>query len=374
MPHLLRLIVSLFLMTLFLGAQSRPAAAAVPGPCSSGVFPSGALWLVCVPVEGWNGQLVAFTHGYVQPREPLGFYNLEIDGTSIPALLQSLGFAFATTSYRKNGLSILQGVEDIRDLVRAAPRIIGVVPTRVWLTGVSEGGLVAALAAERHPALFDGAYSACGPVGDFRYQINHIGHFRVLFDYFYEGVIPGSPTAPPAFVQAGWDTLYKPLVLAALAADPARAAEFLRVARVPFDSGNPVMTAGTVIALLEYNIFGAVDATRTLGGQPFDNRFHWYSGSRNDLRLNLRVRRFAADPAALLEMRKYSTSGELVLPFVTIHTTGDGVVPFAHELLYALKARTSGRGAFLPLPVFRYGHCALTAGEVLFGFGLMLAQ
>jgi hypothetical protein len=43
-------------------------------------------------------------------------------------------------------------------------------------------------------------------------------------------------------------------------------------------------------------------------------------------------------------------------------------------LLYALKARTSGRGAFLPLPVFRYGHCALTAGEVLFGFGLMLAQ
>jgi hypothetical protein len=58
---------------------------------------------------------------------------------------------------------------------------------------------------------------------------------------------------------------------------------------------------------------------------------------------------------------------------VTLHTAGDPIVPFTHELLYAAKARPSGRGAFLPLPVSRHGHCQFTAMEVLTGLGLLVA-
>jgi hypothetical protein len=32
-----------------------------------------------------------------------------------------LGYAFATTTYRQNGLAILEGVDDIRELVAAFP-------------------------------------------------------------------------------------------------------------------------------------------------------------------------------------------------------------------------------------------------------------
>src|SRR5579872_4325422 len=90
------------------------SAAATPGPCTSGALPSGALSLICVPAAGWNGELVVFAHGYVAINQPLGFYNLTLpDGTNVPLLLQSLGFAFATTSYRQNGLAILEGEDDI---------------------------------------------------------------------------------------------------------------------------------------------------------------------------------------------------------------------------------------------------------------------
>ena len=72
------------------------------------------------------------------------------------------------------------------------------------LAGVSEGGLVATLLAERSPELFSTALAACAPIGSFVQQINYLGDFRVLFDYFFPGVIPGSPIEIPAEVIANW--------------------------------------------------------------------------------------------------------------------------------------------------------------------------
>ena len=51
-----------------------PAAAgaqtAIPGPCIDGDLPHGARSKICVPVAGWNGQLVVFAHGYVAVDQP----------------------------------------------------------------------------------------------------------------------------------------------------------------------------------------------------------------------------------------------------------------------------------------------------------------
>jgi pimeloyl-ACP methyl ester carboxylesterase len=340
----------------------------LPGRCQTGVLPHSALSLICVPAAGWNGELVVFAHGYVAFNKPLGFYHLTVgDGSTIPALVQGFGYAFATTSYRQNGLAILEGVDDIRELVAAFMRDYSE-PTRIHVVGASEGGLIAALLAERSPELFASAFAACGPIGNFQRQLNYFGDFRVLFDYFFPGLIPGSPIDIPTTVIDKWEGLYAPAIAAAVTANPDRARELLRAARAAYDPANTSTILNTILNAIWYNVLGTNDAVQKLGGNPFDNRSKMYFGSRNDLRLNLLVRRFSASAAAREALRAYETTGDLSIPLVTLHTTGDEVIPFWHEPLYLLKIDLFARTRFIPVPVFRYGHCNFTPNEVIGSF------
>jgi pimeloyl-ACP methyl ester carboxylesterase len=367
-------VLAALLIVASLAPRSAAAQTVVPGDCLPGTLPGGARSLVCVPSLGWNGDLVVYAHGFVAPDLPLDFYQLDLpDGTNLPALVQSLGYAFATTSYRQNGLAILEGVDDIRELVDAFsathPSLI-----RTYLAGISEGGLVATLLAERSPQHFTGVLAACAPIGSFRGQIDYIGDFRVLFDFYFPGLIPGSPISIPDTVRANWERRYVPAIIAAIQAKPARLAELLRVAKAPYDPAKPATAAQTTIEVLWYNIFGTNDAAGKLGGNPYTNVGRWYFGSSNDLWLNLFVRRIAAAPAARRALRAYETSGQLAVPLVTLHTTRDDVVPFWHELLYLVRVDTMDRGKFLPLPIPRYGHCEFNTKEVLTAFLLTVRQ
>ena len=350
-------------------------AAIVPGPCQDGVLPSGALSRICIPSSGWNGSLVVFAHGYVAFNQPIAFYHLQLpDGTDLPSLVQSLGFAFATTSYRENGLAALDALDDLHQLVDSFPGVAGQAPKKTYLAGVSEGGLVAALAAEREPALFTGALATCGPIGSFRGQINYVGDLRAIFDVFFPGVIPGSATDVPATVIANWDTQYMPAVTAAISANPANAMAVLRIARVPFDPNDFSTVARAMTDVLWYAIFATDDAATKLGGNPYDNTTRLYTGSSNDLLLNLIVHRYAAVPAALTAVGAYETSGQLTIPMVTLHTVGDDVIPYPHELLYAAKVQPSGRGKLVGLPIAAFGHCNFTSTQLLSSFVLLLLQ
>ena len=161
--------------------------------CFSGSYQVGLhnpLYYICVPAD-WNGDLVVFAHGYVSPIEELVIvdYVIPPDNTPVSAIITGLGYAFATTSYSYNGLVIPQAVEDIKALVDKFPEIIGSdAPLHVYLVGASEGGLVTALALEKYPML-SGGLAACGPVGDFRKQIDYFGDFLVLFNYFFPNVL-----------------------------------------------------------------------------------------------------------------------------------------------------------------------------------------
>ena len=350
-------------------------AAIVPGPCQDGVLPHGALSRICIPSSGWNGNLVAYAHGYVAFNEPIGFYHLDLpDGTNLPNLVQSLGFAFATTSYRENGLAAVDAVDDIRELVESFANVAGQAANKVYLAGVSEGGLVTALAAERTPELFTGALSTCGPIGTFRGQVNYVGDVRAIFDVYFPGVLPGSAIDVPDAVIANWETQYLPAITSAVNAKPDQAKAVLRIAHVPFDPNDATAVARSMTDVLWYAVFATNDASAKLGGNPYDNTSRWYSGSANDLLLNLLVHRYAAAPAALTALGAYETSGQLTIPMITLHTVGDDVIPFAHEPLYAAKAQFSGRGELVPLPVLAYGHCNFTSAQVLSSFLLLLFQ
>ncbi|HYI93488.1 MAG TPA: hypothetical protein VEX68_08090 [Bryobacteraceae bacterium] len=353
----------------------------VYGQCNSTCAPdgkqnSGAIYRVCMPQPScYNGNLVIYAHGYVDAFKPVTIPEDQLalpDGVAIPELINKLGFAFATTSYSRTGLAILEGVRDVRDLVHVFAAHYGN-PQRIYLVGPSEGGLVTAKSMETYPGLYAGGVAACGPVGNFQAQINYMGDFRVLFNYYFPGVIPGSVTQIPQSVIDSWSTTIEPTVREAVRNNPGAAAQLIRVAGVSILKTSD--TEDAIVRLAWYSVFATNDARQQLEGQPFDNIGRWYWGSNNDFLLNLTVERLAADSRALTVMQNYETTGRLSAPLVTIHTTADPVIPYWHEWWYGAKVAWAGSGRLLSgLPVTRFGHCQFNAAEVLLSFGVMLLQ
>jgi pimeloyl-ACP methyl ester carboxylesterase len=338
--------------------------------CTQGTLESGGLSLICFP-DQWNGTLVVYAHGYVEPTEPVALPSDEVGGVHVADAVTGLGYAYATTSYRANGLVVLPAVDDVAELIEAVRARVRPDPERTLLVGFSEGGLVAALALERHPELVDGALAACGPIGDFTRQIDYFADARVLFDYYFPGVLPGTAVAVPEQLRSGWSATYEPAVLAALADDPAAAAELAAVAgiSIPADAAG---AAAAIDEVLWYNVFATADAQERLGGQPYGNVGRQYAGSSDDAALNAGVARFEADPQARAALGEYDTSGDLPGPVVTLHTTGDPVVPFFHEALYQAKVEAAGRTDRLQQrSVERSGHCAFTAPELVGAFNAL---
>jgi pimeloyl-ACP methyl ester carboxylesterase len=366
-------------LALLLALSAANARSDEPGCEPDGVQSSGSIYRICIPATGYNGMLVVWAHGFQDAGTPVSIPEDQLcqNNFCLPDLVNSLGFAFATNSYSKTGLAVIQGQSDLLDLVKIFTAEHGK-PTKVFLVGASEGGLITALSVEQHPDVFSAGVAACGPIGDFASELNYFGDARVTFNYFFPGVIPGDPFDPPASVSSNFESYYdtniKPVVF-----DPAnrhKLDQWAAVAHLPSDASNYLDTvAVSVHDVLRYSVVNIKDAAQTLGGFPFDNSLRWYSGSDNDLLLNLFVRRAAASPAAVAEMKAhYDTTGVLSRPLITMHTLRDQQVPYFHENLYALKTLFSG--SFLTrqlnVPIDRFGHCNFTKDEALFSFAVML--
>jgi pimeloyl-ACP methyl ester carboxylesterase len=364
------------LAVVFVCAAGQAEAACDP----DGVQGSGSRYRICMPPEGaYNGNLVIWAHGFQDAGTPVEIPEDQLcfAGICLPDLITGLGFAFATNSYSKTGLAVLQGKDDILDLVGIFAAQKGQ-PAKVYLVGASEGGIITALSIERHPDVYSAGLAACGPIGSFPYQINYFGDARATFEYFFPGVIPGDPFNPDPALVAGWSSYYElvvePIVFHAV--NRSRLDQWVRVARLPFDEADYLgSVAASVEDVLRYSVVNLTDAAQTLGGFPYENRFRWYTGSDNDLLLNIAVQRVGADPAAVAAMNTdYATTGVLQRPLITLHTLKDQQVPYFHERLYALKTLASGSflTRHLNVPVDRFEHCNFTAEEALSSFILML--
>lgn len=368
-----------FILTLAVLICTVAAARAQSNCDPDDVQASGSIYRICMPTSEYNGILVIWAHGFQDAGTPVSIPEDQLctNDFCLYELINSLGFAFATNSYSKTGMAIRQGQADILDLVNIFTEKKGH-PQKVYLVGASEGGIITALNLEQHPGVFSAGVAACGPVGDFPYQINYFGDSRVTFEYFFPGVIPGDPFNPTAELAASWFTYYeqvvKPMVF-----DPANRHlldQWVRVAGLPFDADNYLETVEVSVQdVLRYSVVNLNDARETIGGFPFDNTFRWYSGSDNDLLLNFLVRRAAADPAAVVEMKTfYNTTGALTRPLITLHTLRDQQVPYFHELLYMWKTLLTGSlfTRHFNIPVDRFEHCNFTQADALFSFAVML--
>jgi len=384
-------------LTLILGSPV-PAASQFTWPpvCQEGSLPShdpknpaDQLIVICIP-PNWNGRLVIYAHGFVPAQAPLELPSDELtlaDGTFVPNLFLSQGFAFATSSFHKNGVAIEQGAEDLNKLLQYFKSVI---PPRslqkVFITGASEGGLTALLLLERYPGRYDAGLALCAPVGGAPDLIRYAYDFRVVFDYFFPTVFTFPPNQPgeepfgavdvPQNAFLFWESVYVPRIIAALTADPQATAQLLNVTKAAIDVADPSSVITTALSPLFYSIFGTNDQIATAGGIPYDNRSTIYVGSTNDAALNAEVERVESDGRARAYARRFfQPIGNLHAPLVTLHTTLDEVVPFQHEVNYSSLVAQKSKSAFLSvIPVPRYGHCNFTSQEVFQAFALMVQQ
>jgi hypothetical protein len=209
----------------------------------------------------------------------------------------------------------------------------------------------------------------CSFVAGSQRLIDYWWNTRVVFDYFFPGVIPGDALHVPDGVDFA-DVL--PAVRQALLADPARAMEMAGVDQLDIQYAsfselvNAVMGPLTSASILGLQINFTNDVlAHTHGHSPFDNTATVYAGSQDDAALNAGVGRFTSTPDATNYVAQYyQPDGNLSIPVLTLHTTRDPGVPLWHEAIYADIVAGQGKSEWLVQRTFdRFGHCAFTVPE-----------
>src|SRR5207302_1866371 len=156
---------------------------------------SGALFKICFDPAKWNRDLVVFIPGYHDPASAPTLPQ-DLSPTAASLLFGGLGYGYATTSFHATGLiepdtwiggGLLELVETAKALLSATT---GRTTRYVYQTGGSQGGLGTVMAVERYPNIFSGGLAGCGPIGDYRKQIDYVADFRVVFDHFFTGTTP----------------------------------------------------------------------------------------------------------------------------------------------------------------------------------------
>jgi fermentation-respiration switch protein FrsA (DUF1100 family) len=324
----------------------------------------GAGYRIEVP-DDWNGELVLYAHGF----RGTGL-ELTVSNPRLRASLIAHGYAWAASSYSKNGYDVAQGVKDTHALGQLFRGLVGH-PRRVWITGHSMGGHITGVAIEQYPNAYAGALPMCGVMGD-----------NELFDYFLDfnlvaqalaGVQAEFPfpadyqTAVVPGVKAALGPVY-PVVLNAQGQALAGVTQNISGGPRPgFPTsfvvwGNFLFTVGTTggdIGVAPGNVQDNDDTIYQIDADP--------ALSPAELALNAAVLRVAQDPQGrhpngLANIP--TVSGRLPIPVLSLHTIGDLFVPFSMEQIYARRAAAEGAADRLVVRAIRdHGHCGFMVAE-----------
>jgi hypothetical protein len=315
--------------------------------------------------QNWNGDLVLYAHGF----RGTGL-ELTVSNPRIRQYLVTNGYAWAATSYSKNGYDVRQGVKDTHALGTRFNGLVGR-PVRTYLTGHSMGGHITGVAIEQYPNAYVGAMPMCGVMGD-----------NELFDYFLDFNLVAQALAGVAAqfpFPADYQTAVVPGVKAALG--PAYPfvlnSEGAKLRGVTQNiSGGP--RPGFDISFMSWgNFLFTVGVTGgdigVAPGNVQDNQFTVYqidsdpALSADEIALNGSVLRVAMDPQGRHPngiANIPAISGRLPIPVVSLHTIGDLFVPFSMEQLYARRVAAEGRSDLLVSRAYRdHGHCGFAVQE-----------
>jgi pimeloyl-ACP methyl ester carboxylesterase len=381
------------------GAASASVSCGGSGAVSTvnGTLADGATYLIQCPAGAWNGTLYLYSHGYVTP----GAANPAEDvGDPITASwMLSHGYALAGSSYATTGWAIAQALPDQINTLNTFDSTYGKPKTTVaW--GHSLGGIITAGLIQDYPSRFDAALPMCGVlsggVATWNTALDGAFAFQQLIDPSVQIVNITNPTANLDNAEAA---------LAAAQATPQGRARLALVAALADTPGwftplsaEPSPTDYTAQEQNQDLWFSEVtfpfifafraDLEAKAGGNPSWNTgvnyFQDLSKSADtsevkalyrsaglslghDVQTLNTSKRINANPKAVAWLaRNISFDGDISVPVLTMHTTGDGLVVPENEQAYQAVVDKAGHGALLrQVFVDRAGHCAFTPAETI---------
>ena len=327
----------------------------------------------------WNGELVMWAHGYRGTGTTL---TVDAPAYELRQRFLEQGYAWAASSYARNGYDVGTGVTTTRDLARYARSMLGAVPKRTYITGVSMGGHVIGRSLEEYPGLYDGAMPMCGVLGDvelFDYFLSYNLAAQELAgvdaypfpDDYYVAADPqnpdnGSATDVASQIQAELGLSPSPIV-------PPSTPEGLQLRAVTADiSGGPRPGAAAGFGVFQDFLFslGQPDDGGSLAlnpGRVAQNLDTAYVPN-SPVDLNDGIERVApTDPQARSTKRLDAIpviDGKPKAPVLSLHGLGDLFVPFSMEQIYASEVAANGRDRLLVQRAIRsVEHCDFTATE-----------
>jgi pimeloyl-ACP methyl ester carboxylesterase len=375
----------------------------------TGVLTDGATYVIEVPAK-WNGILFLYSHGYVIPGAPNPAQDVAIKDPATRFFMLSSGFALAGSSYATTGWAIEQALPDQIAVLDIFDKTFGV-PKRTIAWGHSLGGMVTAGLIQRYPDRFDAALPMCGVlsggVATWNTALDATFAFKTL-------LAPGSGLQVVNIANPLANLKLAEIVLATAQGTPQGRARLALVSALGdgpgwFDPLSPE-PAPTDFAGQEMNqflwdqqvdfpfafAFRAELEARALGNPSWNTHVDYrrqleHSVDAGEVRalyeqagldldadlktLNETVRISADGPATEYLERNITFDGDIRIPVLTLHTTGDGLVVVENENAYHQVVREDGNQRFLRQTyVARAGHCAFTPAETIAAVQALLAR
>ena len=389
-----RIVCALVLAALSLSVCAVTSAAVTTIP---GTLPDGATYLIEVP-SPWNGTLLLYSHGYVVPGSPNP--SQDVGDPVTRNFLLANGFALAGSSYATTGWAVQQALPDQIDVLDAFQKMVGT-PTRTIAWGHSLGGMITAGLIQKYPDRFDAALPMCGVLS------GGVATWNQALDsaFAFNTLIAGGSLQVVNISDPGGNLLSAEAALAVAqttAPGRARLALVFALGDTPgwFDPASPE-PARYNFAAQETNQFlwaSQVDfpfafALRAelelrADGNPSWNRgvnyrkqfahsvdhdevIALYKQAGLDLEADLDALndadRITANPSSVEYLEQNIVyNGDISVPVLTMHTTGDGLVSNQNEMAYADVVREDGHNRLLRrIFVHRAGHCTFTPAETV---------
>jgi len=359
----------------------------------------------------WNGTLALYSHGYVFPG-PTNPAATDAGDPLTGAALLSQGYALAGSSYSQQGWALQQAFTDQIALLDFFDQTCGH-PTRTIAWGHSLGGIITAGLVQLFPQRFSGALPMCGVLaggvatwnqaldGAFAFNVllagnslpivnlNQFSLSQLNTDFNQaEGILAAAQKTPQgrartALLSALGDTpgWFTPLSPEPAANDFAgqEANQFLWASKVDF------LFLFFARAELEARAGGNVSwnigvdyreqLVKSADRQEVEALYKQAGLSlKQDLNTLNGTPRIAAQPSAVRYLNQFITfNGDLDIPVLSMHTTGDGLVVNQDEQAYKSVVDESGDSNQLrQIFVHRAGHCAFTPAETLAAFQTLI--